>query len=114
MNNSGLARIIHAWGRKAETARRIAPWVSIQGKWPQPGIVVTVAPRISAAVSREDDTGSGSRSPWMKSAGSVADGRPVASVLNPKWWEIEAFVSVEHATPIRPPGCGGAAAGSTK
>ncbi len=45
---------------------------------------------------------------------SRADGRPVASVKRPKWSEIDAFVPVEQATPIRPAGWGGAASGSAK
>ena len=114
MNKRGLTPFIHAPGRKRPTALRISPGRSIQGKWPQSGIVSTRASGMSAAASSDEETGSGSRSPWMKSAGSRADGRPVASVNAAEVVEIDAFVSVEHATPIRPRGCGGAAAGSTK
>ena len=88
-------------GRKRSAARRISPGRSIQGKWPQSGIVSTHAPGMSAAASSDDDTGSGSRSPCRKSAGSFADGRPVARVKRLKWSEIDAFVSVEHSTTYR-------------
>ena len=102
VNNRGLAPVIHAPGRKAATARRISPGRSIHGKWPQPGMVVDLGAadqrrrlerrrrrqRVALAVDEERR--------------QRADGRPVASVLSRKWWEIDAFVAVEQATPMRP------------
>ena len=74
--------------------------------------MTTTAPGISAAVAVEERSGSASRSPCTKSAGSRSPGSSRASVPAAKWSLSETLTSVEQRAPMCVIGHGAAPSGS--